>query len=57
VWACLSHGTLVSLRHRRRRTVAFSGNFGSEIQIGNQQVLGKTWVKKLVINKFSLGKK
>jgi hypothetical protein len=40
-----------------RRTVAFSGNFGSEIQIGNQQVLGKTWVKKLVINKFSLGKK
>jgi hypothetical protein len=41
----------------RRRTVAFSGNFGSEIQIGNQQVLGKTWVKKLVINKFSLGKK
>ena len=40
-----------------RRTVAFFGNFGLEIQIGNQQVLGKTWVKKVIINKFSLGKK
>jgi hypothetical protein len=37
--------------------VAFFGNFGLEIQIGNQQVLGKTWVKKIVINKFSLGEK
>ena len=35
----------------------FFGNFGSEIQIGNQQVLGQNWVKKVVINKFSLGKK
>ena len=34
----------------------FFGNFGSEIQIGNQQVLGQNWVKKVVINKFSLGK-
>jgi hypothetical protein len=40
-----------------RRTVAFFGNFGSEIQIGNQQVLGQNWVKKVVINKFSLVKK
>jgi hypothetical protein len=35
----------------------FFGNFGSEIQIGNQQVLGQNWVKKVVINKFSPGKK
>ena len=27
-------------------TVAFFGNFGSEIQIDNQQVWGKNWVKK-----------
>jgi hypothetical protein len=37
--------------------VFFFGNFGSEIQIVNQQVLGQNWVKKVVINKFSLGKK
>ena len=30
------------------------GNFGSEIQIGNQQVWGKNWVLKVVINKFSV---
>ena len=38
----------------RWRTVAFFGNFGSEIQIGNQQVLGKKWGLKVGINKFSV---
>ena len=28
------------------------GNFGSEIQIGIQQVWGKNWVLKVAINKF-----
>ena len=32
----------------------FFGNFGSEIQIGNQQVWGKNWGLKVVINKFSM---
>ena len=32
----------------------FFGNFGSEIQIGNQQVWGKNWIIKVVINKFSV---
>ena len=32
----------------------FFGNFGSEIQIGNQQVWGQNWGLKVVINKFSL---
>ena len=32
----------------------FFGNFGSEIQIGNQQVWGKNWVLKVVIHKFSV---
>ena len=36
------------------RTVVFFGNFGSEIQIGNQQVWGKNWGLKVVINKFSV---
>ena len=36
---------------------SFFGNFGSEIQTGNQQVSGQNWVKKVVINKFSLKKK
>ena len=40
-----------------RPTVGFLGNFGLEIQIGNQQVLGKNWIKKVVFNKFSLKKK
>ena len=45
-------------RRRRRATQCFFfGNFGSEIQIGNEQVWGKNWVKKVVINKFSVGKK
>ena len=35
----------------------FFWKFWLEIQIGNQQVLGQNWVKKVVINKFSLGKK
>ena len=35
----------------------FFGNFGSEIQIGNQQVLGQNWVKKVVIIKFSIEKR
>ena len=34
--------------------MAFLGNFGSEIQIGDQQVLGKNWGLKVVINKFSV---
>ena len=38
----------------RWRTVAFFGNFGSEIQIGNQRVWGKNWGLKVVINKFSM---
>jgi hypothetical protein len=33
--------------------VFFFGNFGLEIQIGNQQVLGQNWVKKVVIKVFS----
>ena len=37
-----------------RHTQAFFGNFGSEIQIGNQQVWGKNWGLKVVINKFSM---
>ena len=32
----------------------FFGNFRSEIEIGNQQVMGKNWVSKVVINKFSV---
>ena len=32
----------------------FFGNFGSEIQIGNQRVWGKNWGLKVVINKFSM---
>ena len=32
----------------------FFGNFGLEIQIGNQQVWGKNWGLKVVINKFSV---
>ena len=40
-----------------RHTVFFFGNFGSEIQIGNEQVWGKNWIEKVVINKFSVGKK
>ena len=38
----------------RGHTVFFFGNFGSEIQIGNQQVLGKNWGLKVGINKFSV---
>jgi hypothetical protein len=38
----------------RWRTVFFFGNFGSEIQIGNQQVLGKNWGLIVGINKFSV---
>ena len=34
-------------------TVGFFINFGLEIEIGNQQVQGKNWVSKVVINKFS----
>ena len=36
-----------------RHTVFFFGNFGSEIQIGNEQVWSKNWVKKVVIHKFA----
>ena len=35
-------------------TVVFFVNFGSEIEIGNQQVQGKHWVSKVAINKFSV---
>ena len=41
------HGVAaVAVAEAARRTVFFFGNFGSEIQIGNQQVLGQNWVKK-----------
>jgi hypothetical protein len=42
--------------HQRCTVIFFFESFGSKIQIGNQQVLGQNWVKKVVINKFSLGK-
>ena len=34
--------------------VVFFVNFGSEIEIGNQQVWGQNWASKVVINKYLL---